>query len=562
MTENQASFGPRQRSQSSISLGNSTTTVEDSSLMKGAYKKSQQLQLQGLLDAFITLHTGNEPEFYKSEMIPNTINPTFRSLATHFDWMDWYDAASSLLVVRLWTRHSIPESAGQHTEPVLGYQDQPTTNQDFQLLLEWQVDLNALSWIAKSANGIYTAPDTKTLLTSHSKRASVMELDQFLDNASISSVQSSKKRSYTYNNIMKLNTIKDCIFDTQRSSEEVRLNIQDILDQEDQSFRLTRELGHRKTQLMEMEAQVMQQKKTIQYKLERLRLEKQKIQERKSQINESIDRCCTNIEDLKESEHVLEKNIKMRQTIFHTLNRRKKELIADLFSIYPIEQSYDDSQQFRIRGIHLPNSIYEGQNDELIATALGFTAHLVSMLAFYLEIPLRYPTVPMGSRATITDVVSLISGSRDFPLYAKGVDRYRFEFGVFLLNKNIEQLMNAYGLIVMDLRHTLPNIHYFIQAILTTSVTSSPTSMSVLSISSYVNGARNNSEERPIRQDHNHLTLQPTHPPSPSISLHSITNHSPKSSINYPSAAFLNMPQPMAAPAILDTITTSSSRHS
>jgi hypothetical protein len=126
--------------------------------------------------------------------------------------------------------------------------------------------------------------------------------------------------------------------------------------------------------------------------------------------------------------------------------------------------------------------------------------------------------------------------------------------------------MNAYGLIVMDLRHTLPNIHYFIQAILTTSVTSSPTSMSVLSISSYASGARNNHEEGPIRQDHNHLTLQPTiatlpQPPSPSISTHSIIAHSPKSSINYPSAAFLNTPQAMAAPAILDTITTSSSRH-
>ena len=134
--------------------------------------------------------------------------------------------------------------------------------------------------------------------------------------------------------------------------------------------------------------------------------------------------------------------------------------------------------------------------------------------------------------------------------------------------------MNAYGLIVIDLRHTLPNIHYFIQAILTTSVTSSPTSMSVLSISSYANGARSNNyeEQRSIRQDHNHLTLQPTtpsllpHPPSPSISTHSIntTNniaHSPKSLSNYPSAVFLNTPQAMAAPAILDTITTSSSRH-
>lgn len=74
----------------------------------------------------------------------------------------------------------------------------------------------------------------------------------------------------------------------------------------------------------------------------------------------------------------------------------------------------------------------------------------------------------MGSRATITDVVSLISGSREyvqkkniilghfinfssssFPLYAKGVDRYRFEFGVFLLNKNIEQV-----------KITSDNVHY------------------------------------------------------------------------------------------------------
>jgi hypothetical protein len=131
-------------------------------------------------------------------------------------------------------------------------------------------------------------------------------------------------------------------------------------------------------------------------------------------------------------------------------------------------------------------------------------------------------------------------------------------------------MMNAYGLIVMDLRHTLPNIHYFIQAILTTSVTSGPTSMSVLSISSYANGARNNNhEERSIRQDHNHLTLQPTpslpHPPSPSISTPSIHNnvkHSSKLSVSFPSGGFLNTPQAMAAPAILDAITTSSNRHS
>jgi hypothetical protein len=55
-----------------------------------------------------------------------------------------------------------------------------------------------------------------------------------------------------------------------------------------------------------------------------------------------------------------------------------------------------------------------------------------------------------------------------FPLYAKGSDRYRFEYAVFLLNKNIEQLMNSQGLNIMDLRHTLPNLKYLILSLVST----------------------------------------------------------------------------------------------
>ncbi|CEP13861.1 hypothetical protein [Parasitella parasitica] len=576
------------RSESTTSLS-TATAVEDSSLMKRAYQKNEHVYSIGLLDAYFTLSTSNvcQPAFYKSEMIPNTINPTFRSLPCPFDWMNWYDAASSTLIIRLWTRHSLPESAGQHTEPVLGYTDDDDDDPEdgFQLLVEWQVDLNALAWIGKSMqhtfpentllieldDGFYSAPDIKTFATGLSKRSSLLETDcSQADTASVHTVSSihKNKRSYTYNNIMKLNTLIDCIFDTQTSSNEIRQHVQDILDQEERGFRKSRELNQHKSNLIEKEYKVMQQKKLLALKRDRIKQKKKEIDARRMDLSASFQRHDVGLNDLQENEFVLEKNIKMRQSMFHTLNRRRKELIADLFSIYPIEQSYDDSQQFRIRGIYLPNSVYDGQNDDMIATALGFTAHLVSMLAYYLEIPLRYPTTPMSSRSTITDLVSLISGSREFPLYAKGVDRYRFEFGVFLLNKNIEQLMNAYGLIVIDLRHTLPNIHYFIQAILTTSVTSKPTSMSVLSISSYANGGHAaNDENGAIRQDHNHLTLQPNalpQPPSPSISTQSINTftHSPKSSISYPSAKFLNTPQAMAAPALLDAITTSSSSHS
>ena len=64
-----------------------------------------------------------------------------------------------------------------------------------------------------------------------------------------------------------------------------------------------------------------------------------------------------------------------------------------------------------------------------------------------------------------------------FPLYSKGVDTYRFEYAVFLLNKDIEmvsdsfckahwdciadlltQLMADRNLRALDMRQTLPNL--------------------------------------------------------------------------------------------------------
>lgn len=123
-----------------IRSASSSSLVEDSSLPPN----------QQLLDAYFTLHTGeSRPPFYQSEMIPNTVNPSFRSLAVPYDWVNWYDAASSLFIVRVWTRPSIPESAGQYTEPILGYQE-VEEHDEFCLLIEWQVDLNALSYIGKS----------------------------------------------------------------------------------------------------------------------------------------------------------------------------------------------------------------------------------------------------------------------------------------------------------------------------------------------------------------------------------------------------------------------------
>ena len=62
------------------------------------------------------------------------------------------------------------------------------------------------------------------------------------------------------------------------------------------------------------------------------------LERRKSKLNEATERLSLGQQDLQDSDSVLERSVHTHQRLFHKLNRRKKELIADLFSIYPIEQ--------------------------------------------------------------------------------------------------------------------------------------------------------------------------------------------------------------------------------
>lgn len=42
-------------------------------------------------------------------------------------------------------------------------------------------------------------------------------------------------------------------------------------------------------------------------------------------------------------------------------------------------------------------------DEETLSVALGYTCHVVSMIAQFLDLPLRYPMKSRGSRSTIMD---------------------------------------------------------------------------------------------------------------------------------------------------------------
>ncbi|TPX39601.1 hypothetical protein SeLEV6574_g07099, partial [Synchytrium endobioticum] len=96
---------------------------------------------------------------------------------------------------------------------------------------------------------------------------------------------------------------------------------------------------------------------------------------------------------------------------------------------------------YTVCGLRLPNSDYSAKDEDKIATALGYTAHLITMIAYYLQVPLRYAIRPMSLRSSIRDrVTRQYQDNPEFPLYSKGNDRFRFDYGVFLLNKDVEQV--------------------------------------------------------------------------------------------------------------------------
>ncbi|XP_078196324.1 UV radiation resistance-associated gene protein isoform X9 [Callithrix jacchus] len=170
----------------------------------------------------------------------------------------------------------------------------------------------------------------------------------------------------------------------------------------------------------------------------------------------------------KESLNELRKECTAKRELFLKTNAqltiRCRQLLSELSYIYPID--LNEHKDYFVCSVKLPNSEdFQAKDDGSIAVALGYTAHLVSMISFFLQVPLRYPIIHKGSRSTIKDNINdkLTEKEREFPLYPKGGEKLQFDYGVYLLNKNIAQLRYQHGLGTPDLRQTLPNLKNFME---------------------------------------------------------------------------------------------------
>ncbi len=114
------------------------------------------------------------------------------------------------------------------------------------------------------------------------------------------------------------------------------------------------------------------------------------------------------------------------------LRTRQKGAMVELHAIFPIVETAP--RQCTIAGLPLGNGDFSGVDEEIVATALGYVAHLVHRFSKYMDLPLRFPITPAGSRASVRDD-NAPEREREFPLYSKGRERASFDYAVFLLDK-------------------------------------------------------------------------------------------------------------------------------
>ncbi|XVF29113.1 hypothetical protein REPUB_Repub15cG0091800 [Reevesia pubescens] len=218
---------------------------------------------------------------------------------------------------------------------------------------------------------------------------------------------------------------------------------------------------------------------------------------------------------LQESNRLLneERGYIMLKNVQRKLRTRQQYMISQVSLLYPVKilvgptqeqelESYPsgsrlgnssaskpiNQESLTISGLHLTMlrftemSFFTDKKEvQRSATALGYVVHAVSLIASYLQVPLRYPLRLGGSRSYINDHAPSVEPTSsdlswntalsanvkpaEFPLFLEGQDTTRAAYAVFLLNKDIEQLLNFIGVKSLGPRHVLANLKELLRTV-------------------------------------------------------------------------------------------------
>ena len=379
-----------------------------------------------MADTFFTLHCAVQEEpIYISEVVEKAMNPNYRQ----FELGGYGPDATRLstLTVTIWVR-----------------------KQDYVPLLEQEIDLQKLQFLGSLPN--HPFPPNCILF----------QLSDGIYTTELSNKPPKPKPGVamptsSYNALMRLANLDESIQDALATRDEIALQINAIL--QDQS---ANEVPQAQEEARLATKYVSSEKKQLKAAVRHRSELKASIDSRRGDIKSGREAQARAEADIANAQLKLSSSKSIHDITREDIHQQRRRICEGLLATFSIEPT-SQSLLFKICGLPLPNSSYDGADEDVISAALGLVAQLTNALQYYLGVPLPYPITPYGSRSIVHDPISILSDNqRIFPLFSKGTIAFRFDYGVFLLNKNIECLAESQGLKVVDIRQTLPNLKYLL----------------------------------------------------------------------------------------------------
>ncbi|KAF8249531.1 hypothetical protein K440DRAFT_581778 [Wilcoxina mikolae CBS 423.85] len=263
----------------------------------------------------------------------------------------------------------------------------------------------------------------------------------------------------SYDALMKLNNLSDCIQDAESTTSHLTSQISALITQESTALTLPRAVDQAREHASTVRKAVTTERRRLESSQRRLQELTNSLTNRRAAMRKGREAQAVGERYLLDNQSSLTRCKTALSSTREAISAQQKRIVAVLMEIYPImPHPSGESLAFTIRSLHLPSSSYEDYDDATVSAALGHVAQLIYLLSYYLGTPLRYPVKATGSRSFVRDDISVIQGARTFPLWMKGTVYYRFEYAVFLVNKDVQQLMSKVGLHCVDIRHTLANL--------------------------------------------------------------------------------------------------------
>ncbi|EKG20525.1 hypothetical protein MPH_02052 [Macrophomina phaseolina MS6] len=411
-------------------------------------KKLEDVTAGRMANTFFSLHVDGIAEpVYVSEEVEKAMNPNFR----FFDLYPWGPAVTRLdeITVKVWVKS---EAMAEH-----------------QHLLDVTVHFRSLQYVGKSLDSFHHPFPQNCILFHFTDGIYTTFMDIAPDDyrldfsaAPAKSTSSKPLPTSSYDQLMRLSSLDDCIQDALATRDRLTTEINAIIGSNEEAISTVDRVPEAQERMRSVEAAVAAQRKRMEAAKKKRNGLQISIKDRREVMRKGREFQAQTLEDIEHGKQQLEERKNTLQQTQDEILGHRRRVCEDLLKIYPIEPIPGHSLNFTIRGLPLPNSEFDDVREDVTAAALGYVAQVVAHLSIYLSLPLAYPIQPKASSSAIEDPISMTTGPRIYPLFMKGAVRYRFEYGVFLLNKDIELLSNSLGLKLLDIRQTLPNLKYLL----------------------------------------------------------------------------------------------------